>query len=88
MRSFKVFLSYGVPERQKRRLGAVMESLFLHERVDPPVVVRHKVSFQRKQRRLIAVETHRGEPKARKPVKTRRVYQWKDGVYTLVPRKR
>lgn len=88
VRSFKVFLSYVVPERQKGRLGAVMESLFLHERVDPPVVVRHKVSFQRKQRRLIAVESNKGELKPGKTVKTRRVYQWKDGVYTLVPRKR
>jgi hypothetical protein len=88
VRSFKVFLSYVVPERQKGRLGAVMESLFLHERVDPPVVVRHKVSFQRKQRRLIAVESNKGELKPGKTGKTRRVYQWKDGVYTLVPKKR
>ncbi|KFE64337.1 SH3 domain-containing protein [Hyalangium minutum] len=88
VRSFKVFLSYVVPEHQKDRLGAVMESLFLHERVDPPVVVRHKVSFQRKQRRLIAVESNKGELKPGKTVKTRRVYQWRDGVYTLVPKKR
>lgn len=88
VRSYKVFLSYVVPERQKGRLGAVMESLFLHERVDPPVVVRHKVSFQRKQRRLIAVESNKGELKPGKTVKTRRMYEWKDGVYTLVPKKR
>jgi len=88
VRSFRAFLSYVVPERQKGKLGAVRESLVLHERVDPPVVVRHKVTFKRKQRRLIAVETHKGELKVGKTVKTRRVYQWKDGVYTLVPRKR
>jgi hypothetical protein len=88
IRSFKVFLSYVVPGRQQGKLGAVMESLYLHERADPPIVVRHKVSFQRKQRRLIAVETNKGELKAGKTVKTRRVYQWKDGAYTLVPQKR
>jgi hypothetical protein len=88
VRSYKVFLSYVVPERQQGRLGAVMESLFLHERVDPPVVVRHKVTFNRKQRRLIAVESNKGELRPGKTVKTRRVYQWKDGVYALVSRKR
>jgi len=88
IRSFKVYLSYVVPDRKQGKLGAVMESLFLHERVDPPVVVRHKVSFNRKQRRLIAMETNKGELKAGKTVKIRRVYQWKDGVYTLVPKKR
>jgi len=83
-RSFKAFVSYVVPGRRKGVLGTVMESLTLHELVEPPVVVRHVVKFDRKKRRLISVETHKGERKGGRTVKRRRVYQWKDGVYTEV----
>jgi hypothetical protein len=86
--SFKAFLSYGVPERKQGTLGAVKESLVLHELVDPPVTVRHKVSFDRRKRRLISVESNKGQLKVGKTVKIRHVYQWKDGVYTALHKKR
>jgi hypothetical protein len=86
--SFKVFLSYTVPERKRETLGTLTEALTLHELVDPPVVVRHAVSFDRRKRRLISVETNKGGLKAGKTVKRRHVYQWKDGVYTEVHKKR
>jgi hypothetical protein len=82
--SFRAFVSYVVPGRRKGTLGTVMESLTLHELVEPPVVVRHDVKFDRKKRRLISVEIHKGERKGGGTVKRRRVYQWKDGVYTEV----
>jgi hypothetical protein len=84
--SFQAFVSYVVPGRKQGMLGTVMESLTLHELVEPPVVVRHFVKFDRKKRRLISVETHKGERKGGGTVKRRRVYQWKDGVYTEVHR--
>jgi hypothetical protein len=86
--SFKAFLSYGVPERKPGTLGAVKESLVLHELVDPPVTVRHKVSFDRRKRRLSSVETNNGQLKVGKTVKLRHVYQWRDGVYTRLHKKR
>lgn len=87
-RSFEAFLSYVVPGRRKGTLGTVMESLTLHELVAPPVVVRHAVKFDRRKRRLISVETHKGERKGGRTVKRRRAYQWKDGVYTELHPKR
>jgi hypothetical protein len=86
--SFKAFLSYVVPGQKQGMLGSVREALTLHERVDPPVVVRHAVKFDRRKRRLISVETHKGDLRPGKTVKVRRVYQWKDGVYMEVYRKR
>ncbi|WP_224247160.1 SH3 domain-containing protein [Hyalangium gracile] len=86
--SFKALLSYVVPGRNHEALGTVMESLSLTERVDPPLVVRHAVSFQRKKRRLISVETRKGESESGKTVKVRRMYQWKDGVYVEERKKR
>jgi hypothetical protein len=81
--SFKAFLSYVVPGQKQGTLGTVKESLTLHDRVDPPVMVRHAVKFDRRKRRLISVETHKGDLKPGKTVKLRRVYRWKDGVYIL-----
>ncbi|MBN1210911.1 MAG: SH3 domain-containing protein [Myxococcaceae bacterium] len=86
--SFKVFLSYVVPRRARGTRGSIIESLSLRERAEPPIVVRHSVSFDRKRRRLIAVETNKGELRLGKTVRIRRVYQWKDGVYTEVRKKR
>lgn len=85
-RSFQAFVSYVVPGRKQGTLGTVKEALMLHELVEPPVVVRHTVKFDRKKRRLISVETHKGERKGGGTVKRRRVYQWKDGVYAEVHR--
>jgi hypothetical protein len=86
--SFKAFVSYVVPGRKRGVLGTVMEALTLTELSDPPLMVRHAVSFDRRKRRLISVETRKGEQKSGKTVKVRRVYQWKDGVYAEEHRKR
>jgi hypothetical protein len=86
--SFKAFLSYEVPDRARGRLGTLKEALKLEEVVEPPISVRHSVSFDRKKRRLVAVETNKGEKVKGRTVKIRHVYQWKDGVYTEVPKKR
>ncbi|WP_224367742.1 SH3 domain-containing protein [Hyalangium versicolor] len=79
--SFKAFLSYVVPNHKRGELGTVMESLTLAELVAPPMVVRHVVSFDRRRKRLLSVETRKGELKSGKTVKVRHVYQWKDGLY-------
>jgi hypothetical protein len=86
--SFKAFLSYGGAERAQGTLGTVREALKLEERVEPPIMVRHSVSFDRKRRRLISVETNKGERVKGRTVRIRHVYQWRDGVYTEVPKKR
>jgi hypothetical protein len=86
--SFKAFLSYVVPKHARGTPGLLKESLKLGELVVPPIVVRHAVSFDRRKRQLISVETHKGEQKSGKTVKIRRVYQWEDGVYTEAQRKR
>jgi hypothetical protein len=86
--SFKAFISYVVPGRKRGVLGTVMEALTLTELSDPPLMVRHSVSFDRRKRRLISVETRKGEQKNGKAVKVRRVYQWKDGVYAEEHKKR
>jgi hypothetical protein len=86
--SFKAFLSYVVPKRARSTVGEVKESLKLGELVAPPIVVRHAVSFDRRKRRLISMETHKGELKSKKPVKIKHVYQWEDGVYTEEQKRR
>jgi hypothetical protein len=86
--SFKVFVSYVVPGRKQGVLGTVTEALTLTELSNPPLMVRHTVSFDRRKRRLISVETRKGEQKNGKTVKVRHVYQWKDGVYAEEHKKR
>jgi hypothetical protein len=82
------FLSYVVPKRARGTRGTVLKSLALRERSDPPIVVRQAVSFDRRKRRLIAVETNKGELRPGKTVSIRRVYQWENGLYTEVRKKR
>jgi hypothetical protein len=53
--SSKVFVSYLVPNHKRGALGTVLESLSLGEISDPPILVRHAVSFDRRKRRLISV---------------------------------
>lgn len=79
--NFKTYVSYLVPTHKRGALGSVVESLSLGELSDPPVQVRHAVSFDRRKKRLISVETNKGELKSGKTVKIRHIYQWKDGVY-------
>jgi hypothetical protein len=86
--SYKAFISYVVPGRKRGVLGTVTEALTLTELADPPLMVRHAVSFDRRKRRLISVETRKGEQKNGKTVKVRHVYQWKDGVYAEEHKKR
>jgi hypothetical protein len=86
--SFKAFVSYVVPGRKRGVLGTVVEALTLTELTDPPLLVRHAVSFDRRKRRLISVETRKGEQKNGKTVKVRHVYQWNDGVYAEEHKKR
>ena len=86
--SSKIYLSYVVPGHKRGALGTVLESLSLSELADPPILVRHAVSFDKRKRRLISVETNKGELKSGKTVKIRHVYQWKDGVYTAEQKRR
>ncbi len=80
--NYKIFVSYVVPNHKRGTLGTVLEALSLGEISDPPILVRHAVSFDRRKKRLISVETNKGELKAGRTVKIRHVYQWNDGVYS------